>query len=217
MGSNLEQVHRYPPRLPFDVSCDSGSLLKAQPPPLSLWSLILAKSERSKSSEGKEARRGDTSSSVAMASCYVASVVSSKAATPMASLASPPYPPSKTLAIPKGFVGLRAGRTFSARSPRLASAPRSSSRGFTVKASSEFSHLAWVQTDRKSGGLGDLKYPLISDVTKSISKSYRVLIPDQALQYVQENPDEVCPAGWKPGEKSMKPDPKLSKEYFAAI
>ena len=39
----------------------------------------------------------------------------------------------------------------------------------------------------------------------------------QALQYVQENPDEVCPAGWKPGDKSMKPDPKLSKEYFAAI
>ncbi|KAJ4705374.1 2-cys peroxiredoxin [Melia azedarach] len=124
-----------------------------------------------------------------------------------------------------------------------------------VSVDSVFSHLAWVQTDRKSGGLGDLKYPLISDVTKSISKSYGVLIPDQgialrglfiidkegviqhstinnlaigrsvdetmrtlqALQYVQENPDEVCPAGWKPGEKSMKPDPKGSKEYFAAI
>ncbi|CAD5180824.1 unnamed protein product, partial [Musa acuminata subsp. malaccensis] len=39
----------------------------------------------------------------------------------------------------------------------------------------------------------------------------------QSLQYVQENPDEVCPAGWKPGEMSMKPDPKLSKEFFAAI
>lgn len=39
----------------------------------------------------------------------------------------------------------------------------------------------------------------------------------QALQYVQENPDEVCPAGWKPGEKSMKPDPKGSKEYFSAV
>ncbi|KAE9465633.1 hypothetical protein C3L33_02459, partial [Rhododendron williamsianum] len=74
-----------------------------------------------------------------------------------------------------------------------------------------FSHLAWIQTDRKSGGLGDLKYPLVSDVTKSISKSYGVLIPDlvcsisyfcnyfgfhtngesvakiTALQYVQEN------------------------------
>lgn len=43
----------------------------------------------------------------------------------------------------------------------------------------QFSHLAWVQTDRKSGGLGDLNYPLVSDVTKSISKSYGVLIPDQ--------------------------------------
>ncbi|KAM0939776.1 putative thioredoxin-dependent peroxiredoxin [Dioscorea sansibarensis] len=124
-----------------------------------------------------------------------------------------------------------------------------------VSIDSVFSHLAWIQTDRKSGGLGDLKYPLVSDVTKSISKSYNVLIPDQgialrglfiidkegviqhstinnlaigrsvdetlrtlqALQYVKENPDEVCPAGWKPGEKSMKPDPKLSKEYFKAI
>lgn len=40
---------------------------------------------------------------------------------------------------------------------------------------------------------------------------------DQAVQYVQDNPDEVCPAGWKPGEKTMKPDTKGSKEYFAAI
>ncbi|KAG6531732.1 hypothetical protein ZIOFF_005552 [Zingiber officinale] len=124
-----------------------------------------------------------------------------------------------------------------------------------VSVDSVFSHLAWVQTDRKSGGLGDLKYPLVSDISKSISKSFGVLIPDQgialrglfiidkegviqhatinnlaigrsvdetlrtlqALQYVQENPDEVCPAGWKPGEKSMKPDPKLSKEYFSAV
>lgn len=39
----------------------------------------------------------------------------------------------------------------------------------------------------------------------------------QAVQYVQENPDEVCPAGWKPGDVTMKPDPKGSKEYFAAL
>ena len=31
----------------------------------------------------------------------------------------------------------------------------------------------------------------------------------QAIQYVQANPDEVCPAGWKPGSKTMKPDPKV--------
>ncbi|THG13954.1 hypothetical protein TEA_024823 [Camellia sinensis var. sinensis] len=42
-----------------------------------------------------------------------------------------------------------------------------------------FSHFAWVQADRKSGRLRDLKYPLISYLTKSISKSYGVLIPDQ--------------------------------------
>jgi len=124
-----------------------------------------------------------------------------------------------------------------------------------ISVDSVFSHLSWVQTERKSGGLGDLKYPLVSDITKSISKDFGVLIPDQgvalrglfiidkegviqhstinnlaigrdvsetkrtlqALQYVQDNPDEVCPAGWKPGERSMKPDPKLSKDYFAAI
>ena len=124
-----------------------------------------------------------------------------------------------------------------------------------VSCDSEFSHLAWIQTDRKSGGVGDLNYPLVSDYKKEISSAYNVLDPDagvalrglflidkdgviqhstinnlafgrnvdetlrtlQAIQYVQEHPDEVCPAGWTPGEKTMKPDPVASKEYFAAI
>jgi peroxiredoxin (alkyl hydroperoxide reductase subunit C) len=124
-----------------------------------------------------------------------------------------------------------------------------------VSTDSVFSHLAWIQTDRKTGGLGDLNYPIVSDITKKISKAFNVLIPEQgialrglfiidkqgviqhatinnlgigrsvdetlrtlqAVQYVQDNPDEVCPAGWKPGEKTMKPDSKLSKEYFEAI
>ena len=108
--------------------------------------------------------------------------------------------------------------------------------------------------DRKEGGLGDIAYPIISDLKKNISDAYGVLNEEgialrglfiidkegivqhatinnlafgrsvdetlrvlQALQYVQDNPDEVCPAGWKPGEKTMKPDPSGSKEYFAAI
>ena len=29
---------------------------------------------------------------------------------------------------------------------------------------------------------------------------------------LQENPDEVCPAGWKPGDETMKPDPKVSSQ-----
>ncbi len=120
---------------------------------------------------------------------------------------------------------------------------------------SEFSHLAWVQTDRKSGGLGDLVYPLVADIKKEISSAYNVLDPDagialrglfiidkdgviqhstvnnlsfgrsvdetlrtlQAIQHVQSHPDEVCPAGWKPGDATMNPDPVKSKEYFAAI
>ncbi|MFN9548523.1 MAG: peroxiredoxin [Cyanobacteriota bacterium] len=124
-----------------------------------------------------------------------------------------------------------------------------------VSVDSQFSHLAWIQTDRKSGGLGDIAYPLVADLKKDISSSYGVLDEDagialrglfiidpdgvimhstinnlpvgrsvdetlrvlQAFQYVQSNPDEVCPANWTPGDKTMNPDPVKSKEYFAAI
>jgi peroxiredoxin (alkyl hydroperoxide reductase subunit C) len=40
---------------------------------------------------------------------------------------------------------------------------------------SEFAHLAWIQTEKKQGGLGDIKYPLVSDLTKEISCAYNVL------------------------------------------
>ena len=123
-----------------------------------------------------------------------------------------------------------------------------------VSIDSQFSHLAWVQTPRNEGGLGDLAYPLVSDLKREVSEAYGVLSDEgvalrglyiidkegviqhstinnlafgrnvdetlrvlQALQYVQDNPDEVCPAGWKPGDKTMKPDPEGSKEYFSAI
>jgi hypothetical protein len=33
----------------------------------------------------------------------------------------------------------------------------------------------------------------------------------QAVKHVQSNPDEVCPAGWHPGDKTMKPTPKVSQ------
>ncbi|AKG23136.1 peroxiredoxin [Calothrix sp. 336/3] len=124
-----------------------------------------------------------------------------------------------------------------------------------VSVDSEFSHLAWIQTDRKSGGVGDLSYPLVSDIKKEISSAYNVLDPAagialrglfiidkdgiiqhatinnlafgrsvdetvrtlQAIQHVQSHPDEVCPAGWQPGDKTMNPDPVKSKVYFAAV
>ncbi len=124
-----------------------------------------------------------------------------------------------------------------------------------VSVDSEFSHLAWIQTDRKDGGVGDLAYPLVSDIKKEISTAYNVLDPEagialrglfiidkdgiiqhatinnlsfgrsvdetlrtlKAIQYVQTHPDEVCPAGWQPGDKTMNPDPVKSKVYFAAV
>ena len=44
-----------------------------------------------------------------------------------------------------------------------------------VSIDSKFSHLAWRNTDRRKGGLGDIQYPLIGDVTKQISNDYDVL------------------------------------------
>lgn len=49
------------------------------------------------------------------------------------------------------------------------------------------------------------------------SLSFLPASPSQAIQYVQSHPDEVCPAGWKPGDKTMNPSPKKSKDYFKAI
>lgn len=124
-----------------------------------------------------------------------------------------------------------------------------------VSVDSEFSHLAWIQTERKDGGIGDIKYPLVSDIKKEISTAYNVLDPEagvalrglfiidpdgviqhatvnnlsfgrsveetlrtlKAIQYVQTHPDEVCPAGWQEGDKTMIPDPEKSKVYFAAL
>ncbi len=42
---------------------------------------------------------------------------------------------------------------------------------------SQFSHLAWVETPRNKGGLGEMKYPLIADLTKKIGDDYGVLLP----------------------------------------
>jgi len=50
-----------------------------------------------------------------------------------------------------------------------------------VSVDSEFAHLAWIQTDRKRGGIGDINYPLISDLKKEISSTYNVLEPSAGV------------------------------------
>jgi peroxiredoxin (alkyl hydroperoxide reductase subunit C) len=42
---------------------------------------------------------------------------------------------------------------------------------------SQFSHLAWVNTPRAEGGLGEIRFPLVADLTKQIASDYGVLLP----------------------------------------
>ncbi|KAF9437963.1 Peroxiredoxin-2 [Entomortierella beljakovae] len=48
---------------------------------------------------------------------------------------------------------------------------------------SEFSHLAWVNTPRTQGGLGEMKIPIISDFTKKMATDYGVLKEDEGVAY----------------------------------
>lgn len=48
---------------------------------------------------------------------------------------------------------------------------------------SHFTHLAWINTPRKQGGLGAMKIPLMADLTKSICKDYGVLKEDDGIAY----------------------------------
>ena len=43
---------------------------------------------------------------------------------------------------------------------------------------SEFSHLAWTKLPRDRGGLGPMSIPLLSDITKCVSRDYGVLTED---------------------------------------
>ncbi|XP_057336193.1 peroxiredoxin-2-like [Microplitis mediator] len=117
---------------------------------------------------------------------------------------------------------------------------------------SQFTHLAWINTPRKEGGLDKIKIPLLSDLTHKISKDYGVYLDDlghtlralfiidgkgilrqitmndlpvgrsvdetlrlvQAFQYTDDH-GEVCPAGWKPGQDTIIPNPVDKKIFFA--
>ncbi|CAG8538514.1 3243_t:CDS:2 [Paraglomus occultum] len=116
---------------------------------------------------------------------------------------------------------------------------------------SEYSHLAWVNTPRKEGGLGPMKIPLIADKTHEIAKKYGVYLEqdgfslrglfiidgngivrqitindtqvgrsiDEALRLLEafqfnDEFGEVCPANWKKGAATIKPNVHESKEYF---
>lgn len=45
-----------------------------------------------------------------------------------------------------------------------------------VSVDSHFSHFAWKQTPVNQGGIGEVKFPLVADLSKNISRDYGVLV-----------------------------------------
>lgn len=121
-----------------------------------------------------------------------------------------------------------------------------------ISVDSHYSHLAWRNTPRTQGGLGQINYPLVADINKDIARNYGVLLPGgialrglflvdkggnvryqvindlplgrsvdetirmvKALQFFETN-GEVCPADWKEGARTIKPDVEGSKKFFSA-
>lgn len=125
-----------------------------------------------------------------------------------------------------------------------------------ISTDSHHTHLAWIRTEPKNGGLGHINYPLVADTSKAISRAYGVLVEDEndgmygaalrglfiidpsgkirsvtinddhvgrsveetlrlikGFQYADTH-DVVCPAGWLPGKKTIKPNPEGIREYF---
>jgi alkyl hydroperoxide reductase subunit AhpC len=119
----------------------------------------------------------------------------------------------------------------------------------------KFTHLAWVNTPRSEGGLGEMQIPILADFTKEIASKYGCLLGEgddkgvplralfiisdkgivrhmtmndlpvgrnveetlrlvEAYQYTDTH-GEVCPAGWKRGDPTMKDDPTGKLEYFS--
>ncbi len=46
-----------------------------------------------------------------------------------------------------------------------------------VSVDSQFSHLAWLNAKKEDGGIEGVRYPIISDINKTIARDYDVLIP----------------------------------------
>ncbi|MEA2012942.1 MAG: peroxiredoxin, partial [Verrucomicrobiota bacterium] len=48
-----------------------------------------------------------------------------------------------------------------------------------ISIDSQFSHFAWKNTEPKAGGIGNIQFPLVADLSKNISRDYGVLFNDE--------------------------------------
>lgn len=139
-------------------------------------------------------------------------------------------------------------------SNRISEFRKLSTQVLAISVDSPFSHIHYLLSKRSQGGLGQLNYPLISDLNQTITSKYRLLTSDglalpgvfiidkegiiqyytvnnllcgrsvdellrilQSVQYVKENPGQVCPADWKFGDKILYSHPLKSKIYFKTL
>jgi len=47
-----------------------------------------------------------------------------------------------------------------------------------VSVDSQFSHFAWKNTEPKAGGIGNIQFPLVADLSKNIARDYGILLDD---------------------------------------
>ncbi len=52
-----------------------------------------------------------------------------------------------------------------------------------VSVDSHYSHLAWKNTPIDKGGIGNVQYPIVADLTKQIARDYDVLTGDGAVAF----------------------------------
>ena len=79
------------------------------------------------------------------------------------------YPMDFTFVCPTELVGLNDKYAeFRARKCEI----------IAISTDSVYSHLGWVKADPR---LGDLKYPMLSDITKEIARSYGILLEEHGV------------------------------------
>jgi len=107
-----------------------------------------------------------------------------------------------------------------------------------VSTDSHFSHWAWKNTPVNNGGIGDIQFPLVADLTKEISADYGVLLEggmalrgtflidkEGMVQHMSvnnlglgrsvEEHGEVCPADWSKGDDAMTPSADGVAKYLS--
>jgi AhpC/TSA family len=86
--------------------------------------------------------------------------------------------------------------------------PKRSLRGTCPRRRASAVDARWPRADRNQGGIGDLAYPLVSDLKREISTKYRVLSADGvALRGLFIIDKEVCPP--PPRASPVQPAPVL--------